>query len=300
MKTTAFRAPMALLLLLLCSPCALGVTTVREENAKRAQELEAGHPGAQFRCTKYANMTEAAFLRRRPTPARPAAGARLQPAVKAVVDWRTVGAVTSVKDEGDCPASWAYSVTGNVEGAWFLAGNALRELSTQELIDCVAKNRGCQVNGTQEAAFQWVMDDRYGVMNSLENYPTNSTGPGQCKFEQQAGAVISRFEAFSSDENEMLQWVMHNGPLATSMDPSGWQLYSEGVFPYCRSGATSQAVLLVGFDTTAADPYWIVKNSWGKDWGVDGYISIPFGTNACSVTSNPISGFASFGSRRTP
>eukprot|EP00659_Diplonema_papillatum_P021859 gene21859-33585_t len=104
MKTTAFRAPMALLLLLLCSPCALGVATVREENAKRTQELEAGHPGAQFRCTKYANMTEAAFLRRRPTPARPAAGARLQPAVKAVV--------------------------------------ALRELSTQELSDCVAKNRG--------------------------------------------------------------------------------------------------------------------------------------------------------------
>jgi len=48
----------------------------------------------------------------------------------------------------------------------------------------------------------------------------------------------------------------------------------------------NHAVLVVGYNTTEdGKDYWIVKNSWGKNWGIDGYFWIERGTNMCGLAA---------------
>merc|ERR1712184_224883 len=71
------------------------------------------------------------------------------------VDWRTEGAVTKVKDQGQCGSCWAFSTTGATEVAWQLASGKLKSLSEQQLVDCSKANAGCQ-GGSMESAFQFL------------------------------------------------------------------------------------------------------------------------------------------------
>ena len=87
-------------------------------------------------------------------------------------------------------------------------------------------------------------------------------------------------------EDALAKVVAENGPVSVAIDASGFQHYRGGLFyePHCSSTYLSHAVIVVGY---AAD-YWIIKNSWGTQWGEEGYINMAKDReNNCGIATYP-------------
>jgi C1A family cysteine protease len=211
------------------------------------------------------------------------------------MDWRTKGAVTPVKNQGQCGSCWSFSATGNMEGQWFLAGNQLVGLSEEELVQC-SKNggdAGCQ-GGLMDNAFDWVVTN--GGIAAEATYPYKS-GDGitgtcdQSKLKSYAAHVTGHTD-IAKDENVMENFVSTSGPLSIGVDALSWQFYLGGIMRYCLGKQLDHGVLIVGYDTTHTPPYWIIKNSWGATWGEHGYIRVAKGHNECGLTQAASSSIA--------
>jgi len=205
------------------------------------------------------------------------------------VDWRTKGAVTPVKNQGQCGSCWAFSTIGNLEGQHFKTTGKLESFSEQMLVSCSKQNSACQ-GGLMDYAFDYV--STVGGIALEANYGYVS-GSGYVPACNQAKAVASgKFSGghvdIARDENQMMAWVQANGPLSIAVDAnSGWQTYNGGVKTACGTTQLDHGVLIVGFGTDGVD-YWIVKNSWGASWGESGYIRLQRGVN-CNGLSNSAS-----------
>eukprot|EP00998_Keelungia_sp_KM082_P005867 NODE_2156_length_1124_cov_5185.018054_g2138_i0.p2 GENE.NODE_2156_length_1124_cov_5185.018054_g2138_i0~~NODE_2156_length_1124_cov_5185.018054_g2138_i0.p2 ORF type:complete len:318 (+),score=80.71 NODE_2156_length_1124_cov_5185.018054_g2138_i0:77-1030(+) len=208
------------------------------------------------------------------------------------VDWRTKGAVTPIKNQGQCGSCWSFSSTGNMEGQWAIAGNALVGLSEEELVQCSKNgNMGCN-GGLMDNAFQWVIKN--GGIDSESDYPyTSGSGiTGTCKTAKESKHVakFSSYKDVTKTESAMATWTEANGPLSVAVDAeSGWQTYSGGIMKTCTGTQLDHGVLVVGFGEEGSTPYWIVKNSWGASWGESGYIRLERGTNQCGISQMPSS-----------
>jgi cathepsin L len=193
------------------------------------------------------------------------------------VNWVTKGAVTPVKNQGQCGSCWAFSTTGSTEGAHFLATNRLISLSEQNLVDCSTDqgNQGCQ-GGLMDQAFQYIISNN-GI-DTEDSYPYTATGPNNCDFNSaNVGALLSSFTDVTSGDESALQKAVTAQPVSVAIDASqqSFQLYTSGVYnePDCSSSQLDHGVLAVGYGTDASNTdYWIVKNSWGTGWGMQGYI----------------------------
>jgi cathepsin L len=202
------------------------------------------------------------------------------------VDWRTKGAVTPVKNQGQCGSCWAFSTTGSVEGAHFLATKVLVSLSEQNLVDCSTPqgNQGCD-GGLMDSAFQYIISN--GGIDTEASYPYTATGPNSCKFTSaNIGATISGFKDVSSGSESALQSAVDAAPTSVAIDASheSFQLYSGGVYdePDCSSSQLDHGVLAIGY----GDGYWLVKNSWGQSWGIQGYIMMSRNkNNQCGIAT---------------
>ena len=214
------------------------------------------------------------------------------------VDWRNKGAVTYVKNQGQCGSCWAFSTTGNIEGQWFLSGNTLVALSEQELVSCDTNDSGCN-GGDPSSAYQWLIDNEGGQIATESSDPYESSGgsaPG-CYGSGSAGATIISYQALLQDESYMASWCAQNGPISICIDASSFQTYMGGIMTDCEAFSVDHCVLIVGFDASYTIPYWIIKNSWGASWGEDGYVRVQMYTNQCDLTSEPSSATTSSGPR---
>jgi len=94
------------------------------------------------------------------------------------------------------------------------------------------------------------------------------------------------------DEDQLAAQLAQTGPFAIAINAGPWTGYRGGIMTDCPQGSVSHGVLAVGYgsDTVngTATKYWLVKNSWGKNFGEDGYIRLAFGSNQCSFTFRPI------------
>jgi len=202
-----------------------------------------------------------------------------------LLDHREAGLVTEVKGQGSCGSCWAFSATGGIEGVWALKVGELVSMSEQQLLDCAP---GSCNGGNMGPAWDNAKD---GIM-SEEDYPYERK-EGECRYNRsQAVASVTGHESVAHNEYDLEKALYQIGyPISIAVHAgSSFQHYKEGVYndPECVEGKLNHAVLLVGYNKTAPEPYWIVKNSWGKSWGQHGYIHMKMGENNCGLAKRPV------------
>ncbi|XP_067351475.1 pro-cathepsin H-like isoform X2 [Channa argus] len=204
------------------------------------------------------------------------------------VDWRRKGNfVTTVKNQGFCGSCWSFSTSGCLESVNAIATGK----SEQQLIDCAKdfNNHGC-LGGLPSQAFEYIRYNK-GLMTE-EDYPYKGID-GTCHFEPGLAAafVLDVVNITSYDEKAMVDAVTWLNPVTFSFEVMpDFMHYKEGVYTssQCRNTAdrVNHAVLAVGYGTEKTGAlYWIVKNSWGTTWGLDGYFWIERGKNMCGLAA---------------
>jgi xylem cysteine proteinase len=201
-------------------------------------------------------------------------------ALPASVDWTEHGAVTPVKDQGQCGSCWAFSSTGALEGAWFLKNGSLFNVSEQQLVDCSTAegNQGCN-GGLMDDAFQYVIEN--GLTTDAA-YPYTATGPNACKAAGKPTVVkASGFtDVVPNSETALLSAIVDQPvSVAVEADQGSFQFYSGGVMTASCGTQLDHGVLAVGYGTLGGKDYYKVKNSWGQDWGMKGYILLGRGSS---------------------
>ncbi|XP_027882685.1 cathepsin L1 [Xiphophorus couchianus] len=208
----------------------------------------------------------------------------------AVVDYRSMGYVTEVKDQGYCGSCWAFSTTGAIEGQLYKKSGQLVSLSEQNLVDC------SKSFGTYGCSGAWMANAYdYVISNGLQTtdtYPYTSVDSQPCFYDSRLAVAHIRDYRFipKGDEQALADAVATVGPITVAVDAdhASFLFYSSGIYnePSCNPNHLSHAVLLVGYGSEEGHDYWIVKNSWGTSWGEGGYMRMARnGGNTCGIAS---------------
>lgn len=209
------------------------------------------------------------------------------------IDWRQNGAVTSVKDQGQCGSCWTFSATGAVEGAWAIAKGQLVDLAEQELVDCATGisygSHGCN-GGQMEGAFKFIIENGQCALSA---YPYTAKD-GSCQ-KCSAVAHISSCSDVKPNDQISLKAAVAQQPVAIAIeaDTRYFQSYSGGILTSSSCGTSlDHGVLIVGYGTENGQDYWTVKNSWGTSWGDKGYVKIARSSSTndegiCGIAKQP-------------
>jgi len=209
------------------------------------------------------------------------------------VDWsRYFG---PIRDQGDCSSCWTFSDSGIVEGCLGIKqGSPVQQLSPQQLLDCDREQQGCD-GGDIISNLQFIKKN--GLMADSD-YPYTAS-KGSCKFS--SSKVVGRITGTSYCSNykkqgsctaSIVKSMVQKGPLAVGIDGGndGFMNYKSGIFDGDCSD-DNHAVILVGFGSDSSGEYWIVRNSWGSSWGMNGYVKVKrndSNNNSCYVSNEAV------------
>jgi len=278
--------------------------SVFEENVRRINAMNSESNRVQYGINAFADRTmdelRKSYTSRSYSKSMKAVEMNHVVAPRAKVDklpkefnWVDRGAVTSVKDQGDCGSCFAFGAVGTMEGQLFLRKGKLVNLSEQNILDC---DHECQVfpdigkmcdeacdGGMEPNVFQWVIKN--GGINLLDDYPYKAK-KGKCRFDK--SKAVGGFRNWTyvtvEYEDDLRQYLYDNGPVSVGVHAEEWFYYSGGIFDSKCQTENDHAVLLTGWgEASDGTPYWIIKNSWGTSWGMNGYIYLIRGKNKCGI-----------------
>ncbi|KAM9992127.1 hypothetical protein ACTFIZ_012795 [Dictyostelium cf. discoideum] len=219
------------------------------------------------------------------------------------IDWRNLDAVTPVKNQGLCSGSgYSFSAIGVIESSHFIKNKELITLSEQNIIDCTIDmgNNGC-MGGLASIAFDYVIKQK-GIDSEFD-YPYEGhlvepyEGRGRCRYNSfySKASISSYYEIERFNENELTHSLL-NSPVSVMIDASqlSFMLYKSGVYkdPSCSSTILNHGLINIGFGVTPENDneYYILKNSFGLNWGMKGYIYLSRNfNNHCGISSIGIS-----------
>ena len=210
------------------------------------------------------------------------------------VNWVEKDVITKVKDQGQCGSCYAFSATGSMEGIYAIKNNHLRNISEQEIVDCSGAegNQGC-FGGLMNQVFQYVIDNN-GVCSEQE-YPYDAN-QDQCNDKCQNIVQISSYQNITQNNETILMNAVAQQPVSVAIQANlpSFQFYSKGIYNDSQcTGELDHGVLVVGYGKDDNNiSYWLIKNSWGPNWGENGYIrmlrNVKNNTNGmCGIAMEP-------------
>merc|ERR1719498_2366800 len=212
----------------------------------------------------------------------------VEKAEAASIDWNKKGALTPVKNQGQCGSCWAFSATEQLESQYFQAYGSLKELSPQQVVSCDTTCNGC---GGGNPINAWGYVYSFGGQEPNADYPytsgtTQQTGvfkSNKADVAEDVGTTFKMIASQPSQESNMLAQI-EDSPMSVCVDATLWQTYTGGVITASAGCGTSidHAVQATGYN--AEGNYWIVRNSWGESWGEQGFVWVEYGSNVCGIT----------------
>uniref|UniRef100_G1MFZ3 Cathepsin W n=1 Tax=Ailuropoda melanoleuca TaxID=9646 RepID=G1MFZ3_AILME len=268
-------------------------------NLAQAQQLEAEDLGtAEFGVTPFSDLTEEEFGQlyghRRMVGEAPSVGRKVGSeesgeSMPPRCDWRKLkGVISPIKRQENCNCCWAMAVAGNVEALWGIRYNRSVQVSVQELLDCGRCGDGCR-GGFVWDAFLTILNN--SGLASEQDYPfRGNSKPHKCLAKNyKKVAWIQDFIMLQDNEQRIAWYLATQGPITVTINMKLLQQYQKGVIKAtpatCDPRLVDHSVLLVGFGKSKSVagrraeggssqphrrnpiPYWILKNSWGADWG---------------------------------
>merc|ERR1712223_452285 len=205
----------------------------------------------------------------------------------------TAGLITEPKSQGSCGSCAAFAATTVHETCLIMAGTPFKgtNLAEQQLVDCGYNGHdmnGC--NGANTGSYvEWMVNTAKGQYNHEADYKYLDREPNlKCQnkpYWNGGSKVNAPVVDYWCDETKLKGLVYKYGAVATHIyasDP-GFGNYKSGVFNACSTTSINHAVVVVGYGTENGNPYWIVKNSWGDNWGDKGYIKMYRGNKICGI-----------------
>lgn len=207
------------------------------------------------------------------------------------LDWRDKGAVNGIVNQGSCGSCWAFSSISAAESCWFLSKGELLKYSEQNIIDCVTKCEGCG-GGLRDDAYNYVIENQGGQFNLESDYPYENEDGFPCRFnkDKAVGGIKGYLSPKSKDEEDLLSHVAHYGPVTVGIDASGLKfiMYASGIYDDpddCMTDNINHGVVCIGYGEEEGRKYWIIRNSYGTEWGENGYVRMLRGINLCDVAT---------------
>jgi len=265
------------------------------DNLDRNEVLNAMEGEEVFGVTKFTDLSPEEFsqlyLMKNPTRWFPSDKSRaaeadvsgLAQSMPSSFNWVSQGATTPIYNQEQCGSCWAFSATESIESINFMVGNGLTSLSMQQIVSCDHYDDGCG-GGEPMTAYYYVKGA--GGLETFADYPYTAEN-GVCKFDK--ADIVETLGAWeyvtkNRNETEMMVYSYSKGPISICVDASSWSNYNGGILGAGCGTALDHCVQLVGWDTSSSgEEYWIVRNSWGADWGLDGYIYLERNHNVCGM-----------------
>jgi len=241
-------------------------------------------PHATFGYTKFADWSPEEFKSllgfkpKEPVHAEPSTSEVAAPG--GAINWVARGKTTPIKNQAQCGSCWAFSATEEAESANLIAGRGIPEGSPQEIVDCDRGEDGCN-GGDPRQALEWIQANGLDAASCYPYYART----GNCQSSRCSPAIrISQVVPIAGNEPAMYN-ALTQMPLSICCDAEPWQYYTGGILHANQCGySIDHAIQLVGYEP-ADGGYWIVRNSWGADWGESGYIYLAYGENTCGITT---------------
>jgi KDEL-tailed cysteine endopeptidase len=122
-----------------------------------------------------------------------------------------------------------------------------------------------------------------GGIESAARYPYNAEDQTCHAHKPDFIAHIDSYKVLPANNEKQLLHAVSRRPVTVGVNASSWQFYKSGVITQECTDELDKGVLVVGYDLSGPTPYWILKNSWGTEWGEDGYVRLEYGKNECGI-----------------